>query len=162
MSPITDEERRMMRHAVGASERRGKDGYRNRYVAPTRNPAWERLVSIGYAVCLSSHGLDRAGAVQYAVTREGCAAIGLSKAATIRACGTDEEQRALEQSAARRNEARRERLLPHAENDAAIAIQRLRRAFTKAERALTRLEVLGAEESTIERLVMRFNKAVDR
>lgn len=85
---LSERERESMRHAVGADARRGTDGYRNHYVATAGSQAdvlWQRLVSIGYAV---RHGANEitGGGVCYSVTREGCTAIGLSRAATNRAC----------------------------------------------------------------------------
>lgn len=85
---LSERERESMRHAVGADARRGTDGYRNRYVATAGSQddvLWQRLVSIGYAV---RHGANEitGGDVCYSVTREGCTAIGLSRAATNRAC----------------------------------------------------------------------------
>jgi hypothetical protein len=89
VSEISEHERKAIRHAVGADARRGVQGYRNRYLAPVSSDAdrsWQRLVSIGYAVAHEANDLA-AGCICYTVTREGCAAIGLSKAATDRACG---------------------------------------------------------------------------
>jgi len=87
---LSEREREAMRHATAADARRAiHRGNRNHYVATKDSDAdrtWRRLVSIGYAVSHGSNELT-GGGVCYSVTRAGCAAIGLSKAATIRACG---------------------------------------------------------------------------
>ena len=49
---ITDEERRILRHAVGADAKPKQRGYRNRYMAPTDSAAeraWRGLVERGLA-----------------------------------------------------------------------------------------------------------------
>lgn len=90
MNELSEVEIKAMRHAVGADARRGVEGYRNRYVVPIDSDGdrmWLRLVGIGYASSSNrSEPVD--GCVWYEVTKEGCAAIGLSKAAVVRACGS--------------------------------------------------------------------------
>ena len=49
---ITDEQRRMMRHALGYGDKRLAPGWRNRYVCRCETPAWrgwQDLVSKGLA-----------------------------------------------------------------------------------------------------------------
>jgi hypothetical protein len=108
---LSQRERESMRHAVGADARRGTDGYRNHYVATAGSQSdllWQRLVSIGYAV---NHGSSEitGGGVCYSVTREGCAAIGLSKAAMVRACGSNAEQQTQRAERDRQRDARTKR-----------------------------------------------------
>jgi len=70
-----------LRHMLGATEHRPKKnwGFRNYYAAGRDSvPSLERLVSAGYCV----RGAPYMDAHYYHATRAGCAAAGLSKAAT--------------------------------------------------------------------------------
>lgn len=83
---LSKREREVMEHAVGAREDTRSPGYRNHYAAAKGGEAdivWQGLVERG----LASLGHENKGTiVTYSVTREGCAAIGLSKSGTNRAC----------------------------------------------------------------------------
>jgi hypothetical protein len=81
---VTPEDMKKLRHMLGATEHRPKKnwGFRNYYAAGTDSvPGLERLVAAGYCV----RGAPYMDAHYYHATREGCAAAGLSKAATKRA-----------------------------------------------------------------------------
>jgi hypothetical protein len=72
-----------LRHMLGATERRPKKnwGFRNYFAAGRDHVAsMERLVAAGYC----TRGAPYMDAHYYHATREGCAAAGLSKAATKR------------------------------------------------------------------------------
>ena len=82
---VTADDMKKLRHMLGATERRPKNnwGFRNYYAAGADSvPSMERLVAAGYCVrgapYMEAH-------YYYHATREGCAAAGLSKAATARA-----------------------------------------------------------------------------
>lgn len=83
---LSKREREVMEHAVGAGEDKRSPGYRNHYAAAKGGEAdivWQGLVERG----LAALGHENKGTiVTYSVTREGCAAIGLSKSGTNRAC----------------------------------------------------------------------------
>ena len=79
MQTVTDDDMKKLRHMLGATEHRPKKnwGFRNYFAAGADSvPSLERLVAAGYCV---------RGAHYYHATRAGCAAAGLSKAATKRA-----------------------------------------------------------------------------
>lgn len=91
---LTDTELSMVRHAIGYDAPRGKQGYRNRYCAGTDADAdivWRGLVARGLAT--KSPRSPNVDDSLYFVTADGARAAGLSEAAIVRACGTDEEQR---------------------------------------------------------------------
>lgn len=91
---LTEEELRMVRHAIGYDAPRGKQGYRNRYCVGTDTSAdivWRGLVERGLAT--RSSRSPAASDSLYFVTVEGARAAGLGEAAIVRACGTEEEQR---------------------------------------------------------------------
>lgn len=161
---LSDRERDNMRHAVGADARRGTDGYRNHYVASPGSQddlSWQRLVSIGYA---TSHGANSltGGSNCYTVTRDGCAAIGLSKAAIIRACGSQDEKQAQHAERSRQRDARlmRSRLL--AESRALSAIRDAKHAVSKARRALNRADLLGVNGKPLETIERPLDEAVSQ
>lgn len=90
---LTDTERSMIRHAIGYDAPRGKQGYRNRYCVGTDTDAdivWRGLVARGLAT-KSLRGPNGDDSL-YFVTPDGARAAGMSEAAIVRACGTDEEQ----------------------------------------------------------------------
>ena len=81
---VTDSDMKKLRHMLGATEQRPKKnwGFRNYYAAGADSvPGLERLVAAGYCV----RGAPYMDAHYYHATRAGCAAAGLSKAATARA-----------------------------------------------------------------------------
>ena len=81
---LTTDDLAKLRHMLGATQHRPKKnwGFRNYYAAGTGDvPSMERLVSAGYCV----RGQPYMDAHYYHATRDGCAAAGLSKAATTRA-----------------------------------------------------------------------------
>ena len=81
---VTAEDMKKRKHMLGATENRPKKewGFRN-YFAAGQNavPGLERLVTAGLCV----RGAPYMDAHYYHATQEGCAAVGLSKAATKRA-----------------------------------------------------------------------------
>jgi len=80
---MTPEDIKNLRHMLGATEHRPKKnwGFRNYFAADgTDIPSMERLVAAGYC----TRGAQYREAHYYHATREGCAAAGLSKAATKR------------------------------------------------------------------------------
>ncbi len=134
---LTDKERRAMRHAVGADAKRGSQGYRNRYIAgkgSDEEKLWRGLVARG----LAAGGDENNGDTWFEVTRVGCAALGLSKAATTRACGSEDEQRALRERERARAVRRREQALADAEE-----------ALATAKRAFHRAATLGATDGQL-------------
>lgn len=47
MRPLTNDERKVMRHALGLTN--GREAYRNRFASTGRNETWEGLCGIGAA-----------------------------------------------------------------------------------------------------------------
>jgi hypothetical protein len=81
---LTDDDMRKLRHMLGATEHRQKKnwGFRNYFAAGGDSvPGLERLVAAG--LCVRGQPYDKHH--YYHATRAGCAAAGLSKAATARA-----------------------------------------------------------------------------
>ena len=81
---VTPEDMKKLKHMLGATERRPKKnwGFRNYYAAGAGDvPGLDRLVSAG--LCVRGAPYDKAH--YYHATVAGCAAAGLSKAATKRA-----------------------------------------------------------------------------
>lgn len=81
---VTDDDMKKLRHMLGVTEHRPKKiwGFRNYFAAGANDvPGLERLVGAGYCV----RGAPYMNAHYYHATRAGCAAAGLSKAATERA-----------------------------------------------------------------------------
>lgn len=81
---IEPEDMTKLRHMLGVTEYRPKKnwGFRNYFAAGANAvPGLERLVAAGYCV----RGEPFMDAHYYHATKEGCAAAGLSKAATRRA-----------------------------------------------------------------------------
>lgn len=84
VTELTADDMEMLRHMLGATEPRPKKnwGFRNYFAAGANDvPGLERLVAAGYCV----RGEPYRTAHYYHATRAGCAAAGLSKAATARA-----------------------------------------------------------------------------
>jgi hypothetical protein len=81
---VTDDDMEKLRHMLGATLHRPKKtwGIRNYFAAGAADvPSLERLVAAGYC----ERGAPYRTAHYYHATRAGCAAAGLSKAATARA-----------------------------------------------------------------------------
>jgi hypothetical protein len=70
MRPLTDEERRLMRHALGFAN--GRVAYRNRYATTGRHDLWEGLVAIGAA---NRHSFEEGKMWWYWVTEAGYHAV---------------------------------------------------------------------------------------
>lgn len=162
---LSTRERKAMQHATAADTRMPLHrGSRNHYVAAKDSEAdcmWQRLVSIGYAICHGSNELT-GGGVCYSVTREGCAAIGLSKAATVRACGTHAEQNAQRETRNRQRAARMERRRLLAEGAALAAIREAKRAVAKARRAVDRASWMDLPDKSMETIERRMDEAVSQ
>lgn len=160
---LSERERAAMCHATAADARRAiYRGNRNHYVAAKNSEAdhmLQRLVSIGYAVSHGSNELT-GGGVCYSVTREGCAAIGLSKAATIRACGSKAEQEAQRVARNRQRDAKLDRDRKHAVPNTLALIRAAKRAIAKAKRAIERASDFGVCGKTLEMIEQRFEDAV--
>lgn len=113
MSFLLDAELKLARHALGCWDgfgRRPVEGHRNYFVATkgsNDDRRWQSMVTRGLATTRHFH-LDESGNSSiYYVTREGARLAGLSEAAVIRACGTDEERRRLRQKRDRDKERKR-------------------------------------------------------
>lgn len=162
---LSERERKAMRHATAADARRAiHRGNRNHYVATKDSDAdrmWQRLVAIGYAVGHGSNELTGGGAY-YSVTRDGCAAIGLSKAATIRACGSQAEQDAQRAARERKRDARLKRERERAAGDALASILAAKRAVAKAKRAVDRAANLGVRGRALDTIEQRMDEAVSQ
>ena len=82
---VTGNQIQLMEHAIGFEHDAIKRGkyytYRNRFYAPTDDPMWDGLVSVGYA----EKYLWKDGAIEYRVTRFGLNF--LEKILDIKNCG---------------------------------------------------------------------------
>lgn len=80
----------MMRHAVGMKPEAQKKhwGLRNRYAVGSgdteRRLVWDKLVEHGFAEC-STQNKSQSNVIMYHLTKLGCKAVGLHKAAVDRA-----------------------------------------------------------------------------
>lgn len=98
MTFLLDRERELVRHALGCCDgygRRALEGYRNHFVASDGSKddvVWQSLVTRGLAESRPFNLDQRGTSTLYFVTREGARLAGLSEAAIVRACGTDQER----------------------------------------------------------------------
>lgn len=148
MSELSESDRAHMKHAVGFDAPRGQQGYRNHYTAllcSAVHARWEHLVNEDLARCLSTDA--RSGSATFGLTRQGCAAIGLGKAATIRASGSEAEQQRLARTQARRLKAQQARSGEKRVAAAKQAIRQLQQALREARRALARADHPGVSDT---------------
>ena len=83
---LTDRQTNLLSHSVAANARRGREGYRNHFAATISSPAYNEFIMMvkeGFAV--SGQQINNSTMQYFHVTKKGCEAIGMSKAATKRA-----------------------------------------------------------------------------
>ena len=84
--PLTDVQRKLLQHTLGASPHQNKrnHGYRNHFLASVGSDDHAEFV-VMTAIGLAESGQERNGQQYFRATVEGCKAIGLNKAAIKRA-----------------------------------------------------------------------------